>query len=244
MATDRHGLTDDDLRELASDQDFQSIIDSDEVLDDLDAQKYDEQRELFALNWFLGLAPVAVGNLPLRPLTPAKWAFLWSIGNSYTRKKTDCKPVDADVFLYVMAKDLRDLGCTVPELPVRAAGTAAAAGLSFQKAHEEIDFLISVAFLPLQLLPPPQPQDEDRYDTEWLADLVSIVAKVSGEKASYILHEMPLTSACAYVVSARKEVDTKHEVGRRASSQIAEDIMSRAYELGAQYLAKKRNLNH
>lgn len=237
---DRHGLTDDDLIELASDQDFQTFIDSDPVLKKSYEATYDEKREFFAINAILGLAPVAVGRLPLRQMTPAKWAFLWGIGNAYARKG-DCRLLDADVFLYVLAKDLRDLGCTVQELPARAAGTAAAAGLTFKQAHEEIDYLISVAFLPLQLLPPPKPNDKPRFDAEWLADIVSVVSRESGEKASYILHEMPLTAVCAYIVSARKAIDTKHEVGRRASAAIAEDIMDRAYQLGAEYLARKRN---
>ena len=238
---DRHGLTDADLCELANDQEFQRIIETDAVLDKYDEETYDEKKEFFSLIWFLGLAPVAVGRLPLRPLTPAKWAFLWGIGNAYAREKKDAKPVDADVFLFILASDLRDLGCTVPEIPGKASGTAAAAGLSFQQAHQEIEYLIAVAFLPLQLLPRKKPQEDPHYDTEWLADVVSVVSKESGENASFILHDMPMNSVCAYVVSAKKSVDIKHEVGRRAPEQINEDIMDRAYALGAEYLAQKRN---
>ena len=54
------------------------------------------------------------------------------------------------------------------------------------------------------------------------------------------MHEMPLTAACAYVITARKTVDTKHEVRRRTEGEIAEEIMNRSYELGSQYLAEKR----
>ena len=242
----RFGLTDDDLRELTVDQDFQTLFKQDKVLDELEAETYNETKEFFSLNWFLGLAPVAVGKLPLQPLTPAKWSFLWAVGNSYARGG-DCRLRDADVFLYVLAKDLRDLGCTVSELPVKAAGFTAAAGLDFRQAHEEIRFLVDVAFLPLQLLPQPksgldneEEKDVPRFDVEWLADLGSVVTKESGEPASYILHRMPMNTACAYVVSARKAVDTKHEVGRRPSAQISQDMMERAYALGRSYLDRKR----
>ncbi len=238
---DRHGLTDADLIELANDDDFQAIIASDPELDRLEAEQYDEQKEFFALNWMLGLAPVAVGRLPiLKPLTPAKLAFLWGIKNAYALGGT-CTPKDADIFLFVLASDLRDLGCTVPELPAKAAGFATRAGLSFQAAHEEISFLIAVSFLPLQMLPRSKDNTPPRYDVEWLADLVSVVSKESGENASFIMHEMSLTAACAFVVSARKAVDTKHEVRRRVPTEIATEIMDRSYALGRAFLDKKRS---
>ena len=238
---DKHGLSNPDLIELASDPAFQAIIASDPELDRLEAEAYDEQREFFALNWFLGLAPVKVGKLPLHQLTPGRWAFLWAIGNGYARKET-VTVADADVFLYIMAKDLRDLGCDVPEIPKKAAGMAAAAGLSFEQAHDEIVYLIKVAFLPLQMLPRDKRDDlrSSKFDVEWLADLISVVTKESGEPARYIMHEMPLTAACAYVITARKAVDTKREVRRRTEGEIAEEIMDRSYELGSQYLAGKR----
>lgn len=240
----RFGLSSADLIELASDDAFQEIFARDPVLDKLEAEAYDEQREFFALNWFLGLAPVKVGKSPLHPLTAGRWAFLWAIGNGYARggKVT---ALDADILLYVMGKDLRDLGCTVDEIPEKAAGFAAASGLTFEQAHEEIKFLIAVAFLPLQMLPPPKKDEiiNPKYDTEWLADLVSIVSKESGEPARYILHEMPLTAACAYIISSRKAVDTKHEIRRRPPEKISEEIMERSYELGSLYLAEKRKTN-
>ena len=238
---DKHGLSNSDLIELSSDPAFQAIIASDPELDRLEAEAYDEQREFFALNWFLGLAPVKVGKLPLHQLTPGRWAFLWAIGNGYARKET-VTVADADVFLYIMAKDLRDLGCDVPEIPKKTAGMAAAAGLSFEQAHDEIVYLIKVAFLPLQMLPRDKRDDlrSSKFDVEWLADLISVVTKESGEPARYIMHEMPLTAACAYVITARKAVDTKREVRRRTEGEIAEEIMDRSYELGSQYLAEKR----
>lgn len=237
---DRHGLTDADLIELANDDVFQAIIAADPELDRLEAEKYDEQKEFFALNWMLGLAPVAVGRLPiLHPLTPAKWAFLWSIKNAYALGGT-CTPKDADIFLFVLASDLRDLGCTVPELPAKAAGFAERAGLSFQAAHEEISYLIAVSFLPLQMLPRNKDGTSPRYDVEWLAELVSVVSKESGETASFIMHEMPLTAASAFVVSSRKAVDIHHEVRRRVPAEIAAEIMDRCYALGRAYLDKKR----
>ena len=238
---DKHGLSNSDLIELASDPAFQAIFAADPELDRLEAEAYDEQREFFALNWFLGLAPVKVGNLPLHQLTPGRWAFLWAIGNGYARKGT-VTLTDVDVFLFILAKDLRDLGCEIPDIPKKAAGMAAAAGLTFQQAHDEILYLIKVAFLPLQMLPRDKPDDlkPSRFDVEWLAELISVVTKESGEPARYIMHEMPLTAACAYVITARKTVDTNHEVRRRTEGEIAEEIMNRSYELGSQYLAEKR----
>ena len=237
---DRHGLSDADLIELANDDEFQKIFASDPELDRLEAEQYDERKEFFALNWMLGLAPVSIGRLPiLHPLTPAKWAFLWGIKNAYVLAGT-CTPKDADIFLFVLAHDRRDLGCTVPELPAKAAGYTAATGLSFQAVHEEISFLIAVSFLPLQLLPRTTDDRPPRYDVEWLAELVSIVSKESGETASYIMHEMSLTAASAYVVSSRKAVDFKHEVRHRVPKEIAAKIMDRTYALGRAYLDKKR----
>jgi len=237
---DLHGLTNADLIELANDDDFQKIVASDPELAKLDAKRYDERKEFFALNWMLGLAPVAVGRLPiLHPLTPAKWAFLWGLKNEYVLGGI-CTPKDADIFLFVLASDLRDLGCTVPELPTKAAGFAASAGLSFQAAHEEISFLVAVSFLPLQMLPRSKDDTPPHYDVEWLADLVSVVSKESGETSSFIMHEMSLTAACAFVVSGRKAVDINHEVRRPVPAEIATAMLERSYELGRAYLDKKR----
>ena len=64
-----------ELQQLAGPE-FNRILAEDPVLAELEKQKYNKILHSRVLMDCLGLGDYRIGNLPVRPLTAAKWAFL------------------------------------------------------------------------------------------------------------------------------------------------------------------------
>ena len=69
-------MTEAQLRLLATPE-FNAILAADPELNYLASLKYNEIAEKRVLLELLGLGDYRIGKLPVRPLTAAKWAFLW-----------------------------------------------------------------------------------------------------------------------------------------------------------------------
>ena len=68
---------------LANSGEFQDLLNSDPHLEELNRLRYDHAAEFYSLmELFRGT--FRIGNMPIQPLTPAIWAFLWGINNRYT----------------------------------------------------------------------------------------------------------------------------------------------------------------
>ena len=75
-------FTEEEYRRLAS-AEFNLLLQNDQVLKDLENSKYDKRAHSCALLEALCLGEFRIGKLPVLPLTAAKWAFLWILGNGF-----------------------------------------------------------------------------------------------------------------------------------------------------------------
>ena len=140
--------TPEDFRLLAG-REFSELLGSDPELKRLDALKYDKGAETRVLLEVLGASRCYIGELPVKPLTAARWAFLWMLDCPFVTGGTlDAAQLDAT--LYVMSlEDLRKMTCGLSDLPGIASGYAAATGASPEEICEGIRAMIHTAFLPL-----------------------------------------------------------------------------------------------
>ena len=213
---------------------FGVIMDADPVLAELEAQRYDKTEEFFDL-MAIFRSILRVGGVSLQPLTPAAWAFLWSIDNAYPMRR-EPSTLDTDIFFYVLSRGVQSLPATAAELIDQAAGFCAANGLDYAESERDAKSLIHMAHRPLEMLPPrPNTGKELRLDAYWLTSLAASIADVTNHTAEYIIFEMPLTVCMYYYLQAVRRAKPDEVIERRAADELSEAIYKRTEELGREY---------
>lgn len=223
----QHSLSKQQLRILADSEEFQKIIAADPVLDFLETLQYNERDEILNLQETLGF-PVHFGELTVSPLTPAKWAFLWSKKSPYTRVQ-DILKKDAVYFLAVLKADkLTDIP-SLEEIRKQASTPVT-------ELHEQILTYLRRCFSPLQLLPSQKDKKNELYfDPDWLNRVCSIAAQESHTPILQVMEQMTMNQVCWLYIDYRRKFDRHNAIRRRHSAEIAKRMMDRALELGAEY---------
>lgn len=233
-----------ELQRLAG-AEFNRILADDQELKQLESLKYDKSAETRLLLEVMGLGGFHIGKLPVRPLTAAKWAFLWMLDNRYATGGA-IRTIDLDVALYIFSlfdlRDLREAGGALWEIPGKAAGYSDATGLTFQEMHREVAAWRDAAFRPLELMPPAGVSDEPpRYDAQWLTRICSIAARETGESLEKVMYEMSLsTICCVYVNYAQRESAEPHQFRRRPDAELEAQMSARIDLLAREFLNRSQ----
>ena len=233
-------MTPAELKWLATPE-FSAILAKDPELIRLNDELRSGERQIPALLDALLLPyECRVGSLPVKPLTAAKWAFLWGLNNGFvcggaSRKLT---VADIDIFLYVLAQqDLRKLKLSLPEIPGEASGYSAAAGLPAESLLREIEQVIDQAFAPLQMMPPDPAGGDAVFDGVWLAQICGIAARESGFDYERVLG-LPLSLVCSfYIAWSQREGADGDKIRRVPPEEIMAAIQARTDELGKRFLS-------
>lgn len=234
-------FTEEEYRRLAS-AEFNMLLQDDQVLKDLENSKYDKRAHSCALLEALCLGEFRIGKLPVLPLTAAKWAFLWMLGNGFVSDlsdKSDGSDVDLDVMLYILSiPDLADIDCNLHEVPAKASGYRFAPQLPREELVKEIYDMISRAFLPLAMLPVKVSSGEEAYfDEIWLTAVAGCAARESGESLYYCMHKMSLSTVFALWVNYRRRESTE-KISYPVPSEIEKKIADRVDQLGREFLTR------
>ena len=233
--------TPEELRRLATPE-FSHVLATDPELIRLEAEKYDKNGETQLLLEVMGLGDFRIGKLPIRPLTAAKWAFLWMLENRYATGG-EIRSIDNDVALYVLSLyDLRDLrreGGALWEIPAHAAGYGYATGLEFRELCRELVCWRDSAFRPLELMPPADPAEESpRFDAQWLTRICAIAAHECNETLERVMYDLTLSTVCCLLVNyAQRQSAEPHRFRRRPDAELAARISARIDQLSAEFLS-------
>lgn len=234
-------FTEEEYRRLAS-AEFNMLLQDDQVLKDLENSKYDKRAHSCALLEALCLGEFRIGKLPVLPLTAAKWAFLWMLGNGFVSDlsdKSDGSDVDLDVMLYILSiPDLADIDCNLHEVTAKASNYRFAPQLPRDELVKEIYDMISLAFLPLAMLSAKKTDTEDAYfDEIWLTAVAGCAARESGESLYYCMHKMSLSTVFALWVNYRRRESTE-KISYPVPSEIEKKIADRVDQLGREFLTR------
>ena len=235
--------TPEELRLLATPE-FSRLLATDPELIRLEAEKYDKNGETRLLLELMGLGDFRIGKLPIRPLTAAKWAFLWMLENRYATGG-EIRVIDNNVALYVLSLyDLRDLrreGGALWEIPGRASGYADATGLEFRELCRELVCWRDSAFRPLELMPPAEQAEESpRFDAQWLTRFCAIDAHECNETLERVMFERTLSTVCCLFVNyAQRQSAEPHRFRRRPNEKLAAKISARIDQLSEEFLSDK-----
>ena len=232
-------MSPEELSRLSSTE-FSAILAADPVLKDLRSRLVD--RRDFIGSTFDALLLTGggrIGDLPVLPLTAAKWAFLWVIESPFVSGTGKVSMTDLDIFIFVLScPDLRNLHVPLSQLPAEAASFAAAAALPPDQLLPEIRQVIDSAFFPLTMLPKSGGEPEEVfYDGTWLAWIASIAVKESGLPYDRLIHEIPLSLVCNfYVAWRRREGIDGDKIHRPQNGKTLDQIQARVDELGKEFL--------
>ena len=69
--------------ELLAGKEFNEILAGDHILKELEKARYNSAAEKHLLLEVLDLGDYRIGKLPVRPLTVAKWSFLWLLESPF-----------------------------------------------------------------------------------------------------------------------------------------------------------------
>ncbi len=221
---------------------FNRILADDAELGRLERLKYDRPAEARLLLEVLGLGDFRIGELPVRPLTPAKWAFLWMLENPLAVGGLWSECDLSNALFVISLPDLRKLDAALWEIPALAAGYSQATGLAPDETLAELAAWKDAAFRPLELIPPMDVSTgkEVRYDAQWLTRIASVAARETGEAFDHVLFDRTLSFACScYVNFLMRESVRPWEFTRRPDAELTGKIEQRINKLAEEYLRSR-----
>ena len=229
--------------ELLAGKEFNEILAGDHILKELEKARYNSAAEKQLLREVLDLGDYRIGKLPIRPLTVAKWSFLWLLESPFVIGGA-AEIRDWDIFLYILSQmDLRELSCPVERIAENATGFALATDLDAETLIEEVKNIIKSAFLPFDMMPLKTSGDSGEsgiYDGIWASFMASTAARESGMSFDYCLHRMSLSTVCSLIVNwNRRESVDGGQIRRRIPQEIEEKITERIDTLAKGYIEKK-----
>lgn len=220
-----------ELFKVMQDDEFQKILQQDEELNQLEAEKNDTQSEYFELCCIL-FKRFKIAGLSCIPITPAIWSLLYCLGNKIV-VGGKIEKEDIDVFLYVLHNGIEvvdenlfnnaELFCDKNEI-------------DYQYALLEILDMIKLTFRPMEMFPLNSIKGEDvRFNADWLTKIVGMACRICNKTSDQIMLNMSLSECLYYVIQFCRNTDTDNNIRRRNSSQVNELIFKRTMELGQKY---------
>ena len=226
-----------DLHRAMMSPEFEKILNADPVLNELERAKYNPRDEYFALLTVLG-GEFRVCGIPVQPLTPALWSFLWVSQNAFALNRSISES-DVDFMLSLLSTGLGRLRGSAADFAVKSAGFCRRSGIDVAEAATDLREMIRIAFRPLEMIPraPGETQSPERvFDADWLTRLTSIVCAETNYTAETVMFEISLTSCCYFYVQFLRRNDVKNLISRRPDSELCREIFERTMALGREFL--------
>ena len=237
-------ITDEQLRQLAASGEFQELLQNDEHIKKLEALKYNPRDEYIALSDVLGWNPM-FRSLKLNRLTPALWAFLWTLRSPYTQEEMyKADELDTDIFLYLLTVDLREGDVSPKKIVIAAIGFCRKHGICWQEARAWLCERVHFAFRAGGMLPRTDSWSDNAhvFDADWLTFFCSIVAQETREKVSVVMYDMGLGSCCYYFIQALRKKNKKRRICKRTDAELCKQIYEYSLQLGEKFLAGKAEM--
>ena len=215
------------------DQQFQKILENDQVINNLEKEKYDETMQFQQLMSILSKI-FKINGVIVQVLTPAIWSFLYCIGSPFTIKKKKVEKIDVDIFMHILSNGISNLS---DDLISDAAGFCDKNKIDWKETQRDINTFIYLSFRPLEMLPITMlnTTEQVRYNSDWLTRLVAVVAPLTNKKSDDIIFNMSLTECFYYVIQNARKNDDKNLIKRKNSDQIEAEIYMRNLQLGKKY---------
>lgn len=205
------------IKYLTIDKEFQDRFGHDEILDELDHEKFNIKQTFHDLLAFLG-RPIIFKEKKIKQLTPLVWTYLWCADNPLVRKGKDITQLDVDMFFYALENGVDE---NITQIAEKSIGYCEQNGIDDPSI---VPLLVRNAFLPLKMFPQTQTAEqlagqEPIFDTDWLSSMITKVHDVTGKDIDYIMRDMSLSACCFYYIQYCRMNGAKN-VERRPDEEI------------------------
>lgn len=212
---------------LTKDDVFQQRFATDEELDKIEAMKINYQEEALMIEAILNNS-IVINNIEIPLLTPAKWAYLWTLRSPIVYENEKISYLDIDIFTYILFKGTSH---RKTDLITNAAGFCQSINLDYETAIAIIKKIIQISFRPLNLFPEiGDGGGQLIFDADWLTLTVARVHNVTGYTPEYILHNLSLSAVCYYFAQYSRINGVKN-IYRRTDEEVLILQMERSVDL-------------
>lgn len=229
------------LFQCMQDDEFEKILNDDEVLDALEKKKYSRQDEYFQFisncngNLF-------VSGMLVQPITLSVWCLLWILENAFVTHARSIENEDIDLFMYILTKGIKNISSSLSQLYIDSKDFCKKHNLDYEETKYDIFGLIQIAFKPLEMLPSfdnlKDEKGEVSFDVDWMMRLANIVSKQTSYSLDLIINNLSLNTVYYFYINHLRETDIKNLIKKRSSGEINEAIFKRTYELAEEYYKK------
>ena len=226
-------MTELDIILAMQDDAFKQILENDEIINDLEKEKYNASLEFNELMNVLSRI-FKVNGVICQTITPAIWSYLFCIGNAYAVPGKKIENIDTDIFLYLLNNSLQAVD---GDIIVKAAGFCQQQGIDYIQTQADLKSLVYLSFRPLEMLNSiaGNAPDEVRFNADWLTKIVSVVAPLTNRTSQDIIFNMSLTECFYYMIQNARKSDDKGLIKRKNTDDIQAQIYKRTIELGKAY---------
>ena len=227
-------LTTEQKIRLAQSAEFQKILQTDPVLDELERSRFNMDDERAALLCMFGCKEYRLGKRTIYPLTPAVWSILWASGNRLCNDSTTVTAKDIDTFFYLLSfRKFKPIASTLDNLQLQSAGFCSDC---YDDAAKLSGRILCDAFYPLSQLPVSNSDSGTPvYGADWLAALVMIVHEATGATVNDV-YGMPMSAVTSFFVANARKSDTHHAIFKKTDTDVAKKIIERTEQLAEEYL--------
>lgn len=225
-----------DIMLSMQDDAFQEILKNDQIINELQKQKYNPNLQFNQLMAILSKI-YKINGVVVQAITPAVWSFLYSIENAYTKKNKEIQKIDTDIFMYVISNGISNLG---QDLVMSASGFCLQHNIDYEETKTDIKNFIYLMFRPMEMFNSyiVESSQQVRFNADWVTKIVSVVAPLTNKKSDDIIFNMSLTECFYYMIQNARKYDDKGLIKRKNSDEIEAEIFKRTLELGKQYYEK------
>lgn len=220
---------------LASSAEFQSIIDNDRDLAELDASKIDFDLEGLLLWDALG-GITEICGMKVSPLTPAIWSNLWLLHSPLATGKSP-EFIDVCIAVYMLTHSFAESAWE--DLPERARKYAEEVSLTPEIAPDvwhELCGMVETAFSPLKMLPQVNASGEPVFDADWLLSVCSVVATEAGITIRDAALNFPLSAAFGLMVIRARKANPNSTYAKHTPEWIEKRVIERIHDLSEEFL--------
>lgn len=233
------------VKELTGDKVFQERFGHDEVLDELDDEKFDPSKSFKELQAVYGNSLHFKGRR-YKQVTLKLWSFLWSIESPLIRaSKGTVNEADFDIFFYILDNGVQDE--PLESIFKKSMGYVRTLGISPAEASSIYSTLTATAFSALNMFPENRAnvtvgKTEAVFDADWITGIASKVAQASGIDVMRVIDKLSMCACCFYYAQWARQNGAKY-IERRPSEEILKLQDARGCELIADRLIELGKLS-
>lgn len=225
------------IEQLCRDKVFQQRFASDEVLDQLDALKYDPFIQFYQIQLLLH-NKIKFYDVIFEPITLGLWSYLYTIKSPFVLNQEKYTTIDLDIFLYLL--QTKDFSLELKDLIVKSMNYSTnVLKLTQQQAVDAIQKLFKISLRVLNMFPRLQVEKKAVFNADWITSLVTKVSQVSSYSTQQLYKQISMCEVYYLFAQYCREKGSEAIFLRTEEQILAEEdlrattlVVERLIELG------------